>query len=209
MSVCHVFGAGEFSPKKPEINEGDLIIACDGGLNNLLKLNLSPDLIIGDFDSLSYTPDGENVIKLPVEKDYTDVGAAIEYGLKQNFREFRLYCCTGGRPSHTLANIQLIAGLAEKGNRAFLYGEENVTALHCGSLVFENGEGTVSVFASSPSLGVNLSGFKYPLDNAVLSPDFPLGVSNEIVDNKAIVTVKNGTLIVFYPNKLSEPTFRK
>ncbi len=66
--VCHIMGAGEdFSPvmiRRP----GDIVIAADGGLRLCRKLRETPDHIIGDFDSLGYVPEGDNVAAFPPER---------------------------------------------------------------------------------------------------------------------------------------------
>ena len=72
-----IFGALDVNALRFEINSDDTVIACDKGVLNCEKLGVRPDKIIGDFDSLGFVPDGENVTVLPVRKDETDVGFAL------------------------------------------------------------------------------------------------------------------------------------
>ena len=110
---------------------------------------LSPDLVVGDFDSLGHRPDHPHVVALPVEKDDTDMHSAIRLGWERGYRAFRLYGGTGGRIDHTLANIQSLAWLASQGGRGWLVGRDwTATVLSDGgALTLEAGrQGTVSVF---------------------------------------------------------------
>jgi thiamine pyrophosphokinase len=139
------------------------------------------------------------VIELKPEKDITDTYAAIEEGINLGYDEFHLYCCLGGKIEHSLANIQIMAGMAKRGIRIFLHGDETVmVAVNCGSISFgEEAEGMISVFANGTDAeGVSLRGLKYELMNASLSCDFPLGVSNEFLGRESLVSVEKGVLIL-------------
>ncbi len=199
--VCRIFGGGEFDPASPFApGPGDLVIAADSGLNLVKRLGLTPDLIVGDFDSLGKVPTGENVVTLPVEKDVTDAAAAISLGRERGYSRFALFGCTGGRPDHTFAAYQTLSELAARGDVGLLFGDGfTVTAVKNGTLTFPAREhGTLSVFAvGSDARGVTLSGVFYPLSGATLSPTFPLGVSNSFIGRPVTVKVTDGTLLVF------------
>lgn len=199
--ICHCFGSGEFFGLWEPVNEKDLIIVADGGLKITEKISLNPDFIIGDFDSLGAVPKSKNVTVLPTEKDTTDMFEAIKKGAEEGCTVFHIYGGTGGRLDHTIANIQLLKHFSEKGLSLFLYGDGYAfTAVTNGkiSLSGEKGE-TLSVFSLSDiSEGVNLKGLKYEISDYTLNSSFPLGVSNEFVGEKAEISVKNGTLAVFY-----------
>ena len=199
--VCRIFGGGEFDPASPFApGPGDLVIAADSGLNLVKRLGLTPDLIVGDFDSLGKMPTGENVVTLPVEKDVTDAAAAISLGRERGYSRFALFGCTGGRPDHTFAAYQTLSELAARGDVGLLFGDGfTVTAVKNGTLTFPAREhGTLSVFAvGGEARGVTLSGVFYPLSDATLSPTFPLGVSNSFTGKPVTVKVTDGTLLVF------------
>ena len=204
MSVCRIIGAGECRKIYFEKNNGDLIIAADGGCVYLEKAGIVPDIIIGDFDSLGYVPKGNEVIKLNPVKDITDMHAAVNVGLERGYTEFHLYAACGGRFDHTLANIQLTASLAQRNMKAYIHGETIITAVSNGEIAFDKCyKGYISVFShSDKSYGVSIQGFKYTLDNAELSNAFPLGVSNEFIGIESKITVENGTLLIVYPEKM-------
>ena len=94
--ICYIVGAGTFYEEgfAPEL--GDFVIAADGGYQILLERGVTMDLVVGDFDSIGFRPDHPNVVDLPVEKDDTDMMAAIRLGRERGFRSFCLYGGTGG-----------------------------------------------------------------------------------------------------------------
>ena len=109
MGKCVIVGSGDFYGLDIELNEDDFIIAADGGYNELMKIGVKPDMLIGDFDSMGDgRPQLDNVISLPTKKDVTDMDAATMTGWGRGFREFHIFGGTGGqRFAHTIANIQL------------------------------------------------------------------------------------------------------
>lgn len=205
MKSCIIFGAGEYDAQTPVQTEECLVIAADAGYARCVSLGFSPDIVVGDFDSLCKVPDLSTVVRLPVEKDVTDMDAAVDIGLKQDCKVFHLYGGMGGRPDHTLANYAILTKLSQRKITAYLYGEGYcVTAVTDGTLTLTGGRGeTVSVFSwTERAEGVSLRGLKYPLENAVLTNTFALGVSNSFVEENAVISVKRGTLLVMRENRI-------
>lgn len=201
MGVCYIVGAGDCPSLDFSKKRDDLIIAADGGYKYLLDSEIEPDIIIGDFDSFGDVPDGANVIKLNPVKDITDMHAAVDTGIGKGYAEFHIYGACGGRLDHTLANIQLLASLAERKIKAFIHdGETVVTAVCNGSICFpKNCEGYISVFSHTEKCtGVYIRGLKYTLENAMLSNSFPLGVSNEFIGCNSEIVIGNGTAIIIH-----------
>ncbi len=201
-AVCFIVGAGCVAPDLHlGVSPDDLLIAADAGWLTVEKMGLAPHLVVGDFDSLGRRPDHPNAVVLPTVKDDTDMHAAIKLGLERGYARFALYGGTGGRLAHTLANLQLLDGLARQGCRGFLVGDGTVaTAVYNGTLEFPDCmKGYVSVFCTSGTAkGVTLSGLKYELNSAELTGSFPLGVSNEFTSRSAWVSVEDGTLLVLW-----------
>lgn len=201
--ICYIWGAGDPPVSFPRPTAEDLVIAADAGLSACRAAGLTPHITIGDFDSLGEVPTEGEVIRLPVEKDETDMAAAIRIGLARGYRDFYLLGGTGGRADHTFANYQLLASLAEAGCLGILFGHDHrVVAMTSGSsLTFgEDATGTLSVFAvGGDAVGVTERGVYYPLEHATLSPSIPLGVSNRFLEGKtARISVEQGTLLVFF-----------
>ena len=117
MGKCIIFCAAAFDRLAQPIEAEDFVLAADGGLRHTEKLGLSPNEILGDFDSLGFTPRGANVF--PVEKDDTDAMLAVRRGLSLGYREFVLYgTLDGPRLDHTIANFQTLQFLADRAARA-------------------------------------------------------------------------------------------
>ena len=210
MGRCIIFGAAAFDALILPIDQDDLVIAADGGLTHLSKIGISPDVILGDFDSLGYIPEGAQVF--PVEKDDTDVMLAVRHGLKAGFREFLIYGgMDGKRSDHTMANFQTLAFLRRNNARGYLIGQEqSATVISEESAVFPSGAmGILSVFCLGRNAsGVTIRGLKYSLENGTLTTDFPLGVSNHFTDSKAEITVKDGNLLLLWDTRAGLPAIR-
>ena len=197
MGVCFIVGAAPVcDPFVPRT--GDFVIAADGGLRALSHMGITPDLAVGDFESAA-CPSGIPTVVHPPEKDDTDTALAIREGMARGYHTFALYGCTGGRLDHTLGAIQTALGATRAGARVFLVGEGTVgTVLVNGTLTFAP-TGTVTVLSlSERSLGVTITGLKYPLCKATLTNDYPLGVSNEGDGGEATVSVEAGALYVLF-----------
>ena len=207
MGSCIIFCAAGFETLARPIGAGDHVIAADGGLRHTRKLGITPDTVLGDFDSLGFTPEGANVF--PVEKDDTDAMLAVRRGLQLGYREFLLYgSLDGPRLDHTVANFQTLQYLADHGAVGYLIGNTTmVTVVKDGSIAFPSGTtGTVSVFCmGSDAQGVTLEGLYYPLQNGTLTPGFPLGVSNHFTGANAKISVEKGSLLVLWDRENGFP----
>ena len=197
---CYIFGAMPVSSFDFKINENDIVIAADSGIVNTKKFNIEPDYIIGDFDSLGYTPTNTNTIIHPVEKDDTDMMLAVKLGFEKGYKKFRIFGGIGGRLDHTYANIQTGSYISEKDGNAVFYGEnENFTVIKNSQLTFDKrNKGNISIFALENCEKVNIRGTYYELENGCLTPDFPLATSNKFNDQETIVSVRNGKLLVIW-----------
>ena len=220
MPTCYVVGAGDFTPRGFAPGPGDLVVAADGGYRALYSLGYTPDLLLGDFDSLGDVPLPADlpVLRFPVRKDDTDTGLALRHGLEQGFRDFALYGCAGGRVDHLLANFQSMARVSRLGATVRLAAPDYDAWALTGpapnapapaapdalapaavlALPPRPGGTLVSVFCQGDRAeGVTLTGLAYPLSDAALTGDFPLGVSNRRLDGqRATVAVRRGTLLI-------------
>jgi len=198
---CVIVCAGELEGAVIERRPGELLIAADAGIRYLEEAGMEPDLIVGDFDSLGYTPESGNVIYHRPEKDDTDTMLAVREGFERGFRSFRIYAGLGGRLDHTVANLQTLAFIAENGGRGYLVGGKSVsTVIKDSSIAFGGGRsGMISVFCQGGDAeGVTIKGLKYELEDAVLTASVPLGVSNEFTGREALISVRSGRLLVVW-----------
>ena len=207
MKKCIIFCAAEFEKLVEPIGAEDCVIAADGGLRHTEKLGIVPDVVLGDFDSLGYAPEGANVF--PVEKDDTDAMLAVRRGLELGYRDFLLYgSLDGPRLDHTVANFQTLQFLCDHGASGILAGIHTMaTVVKNGSLFFPaECDGTISVFClGRDAFGVTLKGLYYPLENGTLTAGFPLGVSNHFTGEPAEISVTDGSLLVIWEGKNGFP----
>ena len=207
MGSCVIFCAGSFHGLAAPLLADDFIIAADGGLAHVQKLGITPNGILGDFDSLGYIPQDSTVF--PVEKDDTDAMLAVRKGLELGYRQFYLYgSLDGPRLDHTVANFQTLQFLADHGAVGYLIGKDYiVTVLKDGALHFSaDCTGIFSVFCmGADAAGVTIRGGKYALENAALTAGFPLGVSNHFEGNEVTVAVEKGSLLVLWDTRNGFP----
>ena len=207
MRECVIFCAAECNGLARTIGPDTYVIAADGGLRHTDRLGIVPDAVLGDFDSLGYTPSGANVF--PVQKDDTDAMLAVRLGLRQGCGEFLLYgSLDGPRLDHTVANFQTLQCLADHGAVGYLIGNTTmVTVVKNGKITFPAGcSGTISVFCMGPdAVGVTETGLFYGIEDGVFTSGFPLGVSNHFTGKKAEISVKNGSLLVLWEKQNGFP----
>lgn len=203
LAKCVIFCAGGFSGLAEPVRKEDFVIAADGGLTYTEALGITPQVILGDFDSLGYIPHGAQVF--PVEKDDTDAMLAAKRGLEAGCREFVIYgALEGPRLDHTVANFQTLQYLADRGATACSVGKtQMVTVLKNGTIRFPgSASGCLSLFCmGADASGITLAGLKYTLTDGSLSAGFPLGVSNQFIGEAASATVKDGSLLVIYDRR--------
>ena len=208
MKECVIFCAAECDGLARPIGQDAFVIAADGGLRHTKTLGITPNAVLGDFDSLGYTPEGANVF--PVEKDDTDTMLAVRLGLEQGCDEFLLYgSLDGPRLDHTVANFQTLQFLTDHDAVGYLIGKTTmVTVVKNGKITFPAGlSGTISVFCMGPDAeGVTETGLFYGVENGTLTSGFPLGVSNHFTGEAAEISVKNGSLLVLWERKAGFPS---
>lgn len=204
MKRCVIIGSAPLENDEifKEIDLSDSFVICaDGGVDTVLRNHITPNLIVGDFDSLEgELPENIETITLPVQKDDTDMMAAIRIALQRGFRDFMLLGGIGGRMDHTYANLCALQFLTYQGCKAVLAGQGcRVFLLNGGRLTLQKLKGsTVSVFPfGTPSCTVTYGGLKYPLTNFSITSDNPLGVSNEIIEEDAWIAVHSGNALIF------------
>lgn len=200
--TCYIVGAGDMTPRGLGPQDGDLLIAADGGYHALRMMGLRPDLVIGDMDSYQGQIVGVPLLRFPVRKDDTDLSLALNLGKSKGYRRFKIYGASGGqREDHFIAALQLMGGWSEKGYSLQLIAPGyTIYALTDSCLRISSNPGyTVSIFShSAQSFGVSLKGLNYEAENINFSHGLPLGVSNAMgPTGRAVICVKKGTLLIY------------
>ena len=184
----------------------DYIIGIDRGLEFCYKYNIVPHYILGDFDSISpgilsyYEKQEIPVKRYRPEKDATDTRIGLELALKLGSTEIFLLGATGGRLDHYMANLKSLFLPMKQGAQAWILDSQNaITLLDRGTEIPKDRQfgKYVSFFTMGDKVeGVTLTGFKYPLKEYTLMNSDEIGVSNEILEEKAQITFRSGVVLM-------------
>ena len=195
-------------PVQPELKRllrsDDVIIACDAGYRNCVRLGCKPDIIVGDFDSAPCPQqDTDDIVVLPHVKDDTDTEYAAKLAAQKGFDEVLLLGALGGRRvEHTLANLCTGLGLEQRGIRAALQDERSRITFVLPGESRSYPKEKFFYFSAFPmegrAEGVCEKGSFYELEDAMLTAGYPLGVSNEYAEGSDCITVstRQGALVV-------------
>ena len=216
MATCHVVcAAPALDASTLALQEGDLLIAADGGYAACLRAGFEPELLLGDFDSIEGGEEGVlaesarcDRIVLPCAKDDTDTLAALREGLARGYKSFAIHNALGGDMGHAMANVHCLEWLHEQGTSGILYGAGQAAILvhpEDGQLGLKEAapqielpvKTRVSVFAfGGTATGVQLKGLRWELEDAQLAPQDSIGVSNEVASDDPKVAVGEGALLI-------------
>ena len=200
-----IFANGELpdiEKARPLLHEDDFIIAADGGTRHALALGLTPNIIIGDLDSLpaNFEPSTFNgeLIQFPADKNETDLELAIQHALTLNPEEVIIMAALGGRLDQTLGNISLILHPS-----SFILrlddGIEEVFFCRNNCEIKGTSGDTVSLIPWQGEVtGVVTTGLKWLLQNETLYPHKTRGISNEMLNNTATVQIDSGLLLIVH-----------
>lgn len=188
------------------VNQADYILCADGGANYAYQLQVVPDCIIGDMDSIAkevrdhFNRLEVSIKKYPRQKDFTDTQLALSEAEAQGANEIILIGSLGKRLDHTLSNLYSCMDLAKRGIKVSHHAPEMQVHLVTDKLQLKGGAGDlVSVLVlTDKAVGVSEQGFEYPLQKAVLAKGNPFAVSNLMVGEEATITVDEGVLAVFH-----------
>lgn len=187
------------------IDEDDFIIGADRGALFLVSHGITPDIAVGDFDSVS--PEALKQIQEgskqtitcdPIDKDLTDSEMALDLALGTQPESILLMGVTGTRMDHTLAGIQMMTRAMQRQVSCSLMDSHNyITLTGSQALVEERGFTYVSLLPLTPEVtGITLQGFQYPLENATLKLGQSLAVSNRLKEESGTVTIQSGLLLI-------------
>ena len=178
----------------------DFIVCADSGYSFAKKAGLTPNLIIGDFDSLrEELPQNTEVVKLNTHKDDTDTEHCVMECIRRGYKDFLLLGSIGGRTDHTFANIATLAFLSEYNYNGIARNNgEEIRILKEGSYEMNNKKGLIfSVFPyGCESVNVTYKGAEYMLNNKTLTYNVSRGISNVFVDDEAEITINRGRAIL-------------
>lgn len=188
----------EYVTEKPQ--KGDLIIAADAGYLTAKALGVTPDILLGDFDTLGVEniPDGIECLRVPAEKDDTDTQLAVKVAIERGAWEIVIVGGLSGRLDHTLSTLSILEDLwKRKEGRIYATltdGKNRVRYIRgSGAILPRSQYRYFSLIAADDIVkGVTLEGCKYPLKNGRISRRHQWAVSNEIEGNCALIEISRG-----------------
>ena len=207
-----IFANGELPNKEKAralLREDDFIIAADGGTRHALALGRTPNVLIGDLDSVTNEERRKmketkiEVFQFPADKNETDLELAIQHALTLNPEEVIILAALGGRLDQTLGNISLIS---------------DQFIIHHSSLIISLDDGIEEVFFCHDQVqisgtvgdivslipwqgevtGITTQGLKWTLQNETLYPHKTRGISNEMMGERATIEIKSGLLLIVH-----------
>ncbi len=201
---CVIISSGDcMTSDVTEIVSNALIVCADGGIDNALKMGITPHVLIGDGDSMCRETNVKvnYLVSLPTEKDVTDTTACIEYAVGVGCKEIYLLCCSGGRADHMISNIFTLEYLYNRNIKAIFCDDFNEIQIIGSGIHFIDRSDKYKYLSIIPLdifvEGVTLKGLKYPLyDYTLCRESSSLGVSNEFVSQSAEISISNGRCLL-------------
>ena len=185
-----------------------MLIAADGGGRHCLRLGLTPQVVIGDFDSLEpellarLQAEGATLLRYPTHKDETDLELALLHAIQQGSVEIVVYGALGARMDMTLANLMLLTHPAFTAVRLRLVdGNQEISLLQRGETIHVQGKpgDTISLIPLSPTAsGVTTQALEYPLSDGTLFLGSPRGVSNTMLGDTCDISLGEGVLAIVH-----------
>jgi len=216
MKTCLLISGGpldlSFAKDFLDNRNYDFIVAADAGFSACLELGIHPDLLVGDFDTFgrakiqAYVSNPEYHIEIhKPEKDETDTELAFRRIREKGFHEVDVLGALGGRLDHEISNIHLLVHEMRKGLQANYYDAKNRIYILDSEQKNEYNFSRCRQYGVYVSFlpitetvkGITLNGFKYPLKDKDISilKNPSLCVSNEIIEERASIFIKEGILI--------------
>jgi len=184
---------------REKLRAEDYVIFCDSGLKHLERLQVTPNLIVGDFDSHENPHLDAETIVLPCEKDDTDTVFAVKEAVKRGFDDVLLIGVVGARLDHTLGNVSILLYLDSLGKKGCIiddYSEMEIVSDQPVSICDQ-----YSFFSllniTGFAKGITITGAKYPLNGGEITCEYQYGISNEVLPGQtARVSVAEGKLLL-------------
>jgi len=207
MQRIIIFANGELPDlenARPLLRANDYVICADGGTRHALALGLTPNLVIGDMDSLEkdqwqkLEKTGIPIELFPRDKNETDLELAINRAVELGPQEILIIAALGGRLDQTLGNIALLNNpyLATR-NIRLDDGMEEI--FFCRDQVEVRGRSgdIVSLIPWGNAVhGIRTHGLKWPLNDETLFPEKTRGISNEMLSDIATIDIDSGLLLI-------------
>jgi len=178
----------------------DLIVAADGGADSLIHTDYSPNLIVGDLDSVSSAARQaislENIIHRP-SQELNDLEKALIECRNRSIHHITIVGAFARRLDHTLNNFSVLCKYDQEFDLT-LYDAWTEIFIVRDKWQCEAQKGQViSLIPIEASTTVITKGLKYPLQSETLRMGYREGCSNEATGGTVTVSVSDGILLIF------------
>lgn len=178
----------------------DFYIGVDGGVKHLQNLNIVPDLLIGDFDSIEDLNTFGTIEKITLDsdKDFTDGERAVNYVIENNFDKVYIFGAIGGRFDHVLSNIFILDKLLEAAIQGIVVDEKNIIYLIDHKINIQpDGMDYFSIIPLTEKItNVQIIGARYEVHGETFHRASSYGVSNEFIDQEVTISFDQGKALV-------------
>lgn len=187
-----------------ELKDCDFIICADSGADFLYECKVTPNFLVGDFDSVNknileyFSSQNCIITKFPKDKDYTDTELAFNLAKEKGADSIILLGATGSRIDHLLGNLGILSQCIDSNIRAYLRDDNNTIYFINKSSIIKGKKGsyfTVQAFGETVK-NVSITGAKFPLSNYNLVTGDPLTISNEFLDGDVGISFDSGKLMI-------------
>jgi thiamine pyrophosphokinase len=191
----------------------ELVIAADSGLHGAIDLGLRVNVVIGDMDSVdkavlaAVEANGTTVTQLPRDKDSTDAELALLKAVEMGATKIVLITKGGGRLDHELGVFAVlqnpglrqctIQALWDNSMLHLIHGPASVT------ITGKQGSNVGLIAAGGEASGITTTGLKWTLTNETLAPHSSRGISNQLIEESAVILLQEGSLFVVQSSVLS------
>jgi len=209
--ICLIIAGGELH--QPEFYQKRLtgveyVIAADGGARHAKDLGLIPNLVLGDFDTLTpqelkdWEEQGVITGRFPDEKDFTETHLAVLRAVELGYTDLVIIAALGGRLDHALANIMLLALPQTKEHNLLILDEHQEIRLIRDQLIIEGEPGqTISLLPLSDKVsGIMTQGLQFQVPQNTFLMGIPNGISNVMTARQATIKIEAGLLLAIIPH---------
>jgi thiamine pyrophosphokinase len=214
-----IFLNGEYANQEPQIAQvrpDSLVIGVDGGARYLSSTTLMPQLVIGDMDSLPVADlarleaRGIRVLRHPPEKDETDFELALDHAIRQGCNQILVFGALGGRTDQLMANILLPLIYMDKARIILIRGLEELFYIKSRETIHGSPGDTLSLLPLAGDVsGIRTTGLRYPLESETLIFGKSRGISNELTNPEATISVSSGILLCIHTSGSSVTNFKE
>ena len=190
---------------KKYLTEDSFIVCADGGANTAKKMNIIPDVIIGDFDSITRETHRYFERKKAVEmlrrssQEETDLEKAMKHIRRKKIHQIVIIGATGGLIDHTFGNLSILGRYCDAFDILIIDAQYKMRFITSKIDVHTTPGERISLIPFPSASGITTSGLKYELHHEGLALGKREGTCNEAKASQVMIEIKQGLLLIFYP----------